>query len=173
MISVESVHRAQYKKQFSQTSTGPEVSLRSSFGRAQVEGTFALPSLFPPSSVLIRFHVTRRKWAALMVLLSPPRRDLHPHLPCLHTRLQLAVSVFSSRNHASRCAFSEPSNTKTTAGLSLLCSRHPSTQHPAGGPLQQGRVAPAVVTVLTRCWMLANCVINKCAQRDRSAIKAL
>lgn len=30
------------------------------FGRAQVEGTFALPSLFPPSSVLIRFHVTRR-----------------------------------------------------------------------------------------------------------------
>lgn len=60
VISVESVRRAQYKKQFSQTSTGPEVSLRSSFGRAQVEGTFALPSLFPPSSVLIRFHVTRR-----------------------------------------------------------------------------------------------------------------
>lgn len=96
MISVESLHRAQYKKQFSQTSTGPEVSLRSSFGRAQVEGTFALPSLFPPSSVLISFHVTRRKWAALMVLLSPPRRDLHPHLPCLHTLVCSSLSRCSA-----------------------------------------------------------------------------
>lgn len=61
----------------SQTSTGPEVSLRSSFGRAQVEGTFALPSLFPPSSVLISFHVTRchesgRPWWCCSAPPPPP-----------------------------------------------------------------------------------------------------
>lgn len=100
---------------------------------------------------------------------QPPPLRPPPTSPVFaHTRLQ--VSVFSSRNHASRGAFSEPSDTKTTAGLSLLCSRHPSTQHPAGGPLQQGRVAPAVVAALTRCWMLANCVINKCAHSVTGAL---